>query len=430
MRRLVTTLRTLVRRFAKGYGSLGHLKNPDLALLALAGLFASMSHSIIVPLLPAYADSLGAGPVFIGLLFGAPAAVQAICSPLFGYLADRMARKPLICFGIALGVGSVAALGVASGPLALLALRGLDGLALAMQQPATTAYIGDQYADDERGGALGAFKSAGLVGVAVGPALGGALSLWGTLGTPFLVLGTVTVFVGVFLVFRLPRARPSEVNTDENDTGGSDSPRFALADFRGTLTISMVALAASVFVSQLGTGAFGPFLAPLLEARVGGGPEYASLAWSAFGLAMVLAMPIGGTLADRWGRKPMLIVSKLVWAAVVCGPALATVPQIPPVLLLVAGVASAFGGPAMGALQYEVAPKGREATVLGIYSALASAGVAVGPILGGWVVGQWGLVALFLTMGALWAADTLTIAFGVRESNAEELNDKQRTTGS
>ena len=369
-----------------------------------------MSHSIIVPLLPAYAEALGAGPVFIGLLFAAPAATQAICSPLFGYLADRVARKPLICFGILLCAGSVAALGVVSGPLALLALRGIDGLALAMQRPATTAYIGDQYADDERGGAIGAFKSAGLIGVVIGPALGGALSLWGTLGTPFLVLGTVTVFVGILLVFRLPRSR-----ADEEQTGGSWRPRLSAAGLQNSLTISMVALAASVFVSQLGTGAFGPFLAPLLEARVGVGPEYASFAWSAFGLAMVLTMPIGGTLADRWGRKPMLIVSKLVWALVVCGLALATVPQVPPALLLVAGVASAFGGPAMGALQYEVAPKGNEGTVIGIYSALASAGVAIGPILGGWVVGQWGLVALFLTMGALWAADTLTIAFGVRE---------------
>ena len=130
---------------------------------------------------------------------------------------------------------------------------------------------------------------------------------------------------------------------------------------------------------------------------------------------MVLTMPIGGTLADRWGRKPMLIVSKLVWALVVTGLALATVPQIPPALLLVAGVASAFGGPAMGALQYEVAPAGREGTVIGIYSALASAGIALGPLLGGWIVAELGLVVLFLAMGALWAGDTLTIAFGVRE---------------
>jgi DHA1 family multidrug resistance protein-like MFS transporter len=416
MRRLVTTLRTLARRFASQYDSLRHLRNPDLALLAIAGLFASMSHSIIVPLLPAYADSLGAGPVFIGLLFGAPAAVQAVFSPLFGYLADRMARKPLICLGIGLGAASVAALGLASGPLALLALRGIDGLALAMQQPATTAYIGDQYTENERGGALGAFKSAGLTGVAVGPALGGGLSIWGSLATPFLVLGSVTVFVGVLLTLRLPRARPNE--TSENETEDSWRPRLSLSAVRGSLTISMVALAASVFFSQLGTGAFSPFLAPLLEARVGGGPEYASLVWSAFGLAMVVAMPVGGTLADRWGRKPMLIVSKLVWGFVVCGLALATVPQIPPALLLVAGVASAFGGPAMGALQYEVAPSGREGTVIGIYSALASAGVALGPLLGGWVVAESGLVFLFLAMGALWAADTVTIALGIREQHA------------
>jgi MFS family permease len=229
-----------------------------------------MSHSIIVPLLPAYAEALGAGPVFIGLLFAAPAATQAICSPLFGYLADRVARKPLICFGILLCAGSVAALGVVSGPLALLALRGIDGLALAMQRPATTAYIGDQYAENERGGALGAEKSARLIGVAVGPALGGGLSVLGTLATPFLVLGSLTVFVGALLAIRLPRSRPTEPS--ENETGDSWRPQLSFSTLRGSLTISMVALAASVFVSQLGTGAFSPFLAPLLESTVNGGP--------------------------------------------------------------------------------------------------------------------------------------------------------------
>lgn len=348
--------------------------------------------------------------------------MRAISAPVFGYLADRVARKPLICLGISLGAGSVAALALATGPIALLALRGLDGLGLAMQKPATTAYVGDRFPEEERGGALGAVKSAGVIGVAVGPALGGGLAAVGTLATPFLVLGSVTVLAGIALTVRLPRSRP------DGATGGSGRPQVSLGGFRGSLTISMVALAASVFVAQLGTGAFGPFLAPLLEARVRGGPAYTALAWSGFGLAAVLFMPVGGTLADRWGRKPTLIASKLLWALVVTGLALATVPQIPPALLVLGGAASGLGGPAMGALQYEVAPSGREGTVLGIYSALASAGVALGPLAGGWVVEGWEVGALFLGMGVLWAADTLTIAFGVRESKSRESNDEQRTT--
>ena len=84
--------------------------------------------------------------------------------------------------------------------------------------------------------------------------------------------------------------------------------------------------------------------------------------------------------------------------------------------MVLAGIASAFAGPALGALQYEVAPEGYEGTVMGVYSTLASAGMALGPILGGAVANRFGVTTVFLLMGLLWLLDTGTITLGVRET--------------
>jgi MFS family permease len=392
-------------QFLDYYRSLGLLRDRRLALLAGANLLDSASTSIVVPLLPLYAETLGVGPTYLGLLFAVPPLCRALGSTPMGYLADRLGRRPFLVGGTAASAVGVAGLALTTDPTAWLALRAVDGVGSAMRDPPTTAYIGDVADGDERGQAIGAYQTAGMLAVAVGPALGGGLAEVGSLRLPFLVLGAATL-VGAALLAFLPPV-PGGVDAEFSLPG--------LDGVRGSLSLPVAVLAASGFAGVLGTAAMNPIFAPLLELTVGGGPGYVGLVWTCLGIGLVLFVPVGGTLADERGRVRTLVAGKLLWAVVMVGLAVGTAAVLPPVLLFLGGVASAFSGPSLGALRYELAPEGEESTLLGFFGGVAAAGGVVGPLAGGWVAGLVGIRTTAVLVGLLWLLDAVGLRVGVPE---------------
>ena len=160
-----------------------------------------------------------------------------------------------------------------------------------------------------------------------------------------------------------------------------------------------------------------------------GGPGYVSLVWSALGVGVLLFVPVGGTLADRAGRKQTLMLGKGIWFAVTIGLVLAWTPVLPVALMAFGGVASAFTGPAQTALRYESAPEGGEGSLIGLYGTAASIGGTVGPLLGGVVAGALGVRGTVLAIGGLWAIDALVILVGVRDRVIADRTADQPTDG-
>jgi MFS family permease len=298
---------------------------------------------------------------------------------------------------------------------------------MAMRSAPTTAYLGDVSEEGNRGSVMAAYHAAGMVSIAVGPVLGGTLATIGTLATPFLVLGGLTLLGGVVLVW-LPRSdhEPTgeSVFGDVALGGSLSSARSVIGDGRKRLTPTVGALLASGVLGAVGTAALSPLFAPLLTETVGGGPAAVSLAWSALGVGVLIFVPVGGTLAGRAGRKRTLILGKGIWFAVTIGLVLASMPILPVALMALGGVASAFVGPAQTALRYESASEGSEGSLIGAYKTAGAVGGTIGPLLGGAVAGVVGIRGAVFAIGALWALDAVVIAIGVRDRSQEE-----RTTG-
>lgn len=407
------------------YSSLGLLRDRRFAVLGVSKFLDAMSTTIIVPLLPVYAENLGASAFLIGIIFAAPKVSKAVLNTPFGHLADRTNRRSWMVAGMILGAVSVILLGFVGVPLALVALRAADGVGEAMKMPATQAYIGDVTDEEERGRAFGAHRTLGMLGMAVGPVVGGVLSEVGGLALPFVVLGTGTLLGGLLLLVALPpvdEAIPDEPtaegSTAEGDSSTDDSPFWdvSLAAVRPFLTVSIVALLLDALVSSVGTNALYAFFALLLRQNYGADAALTGVAWSAFGFALFLFMPVGGTAADRAGRKRTLILGKLGWVVVMFGLAWATTPVVAVVLLFLGGTASAFMSPALSSLVYELAPEGKEGTLNGLNGSLSSTGSALGPILGGVIVEWFGVTAVFVAIGALWVVTTLDLALFVPET--------------
>ncbi|MBN1178417.1 MAG: MFS transporter, partial [Anaerolineae bacterium] len=225
-------------------------KNNHLGLIFGFVFLDLLGYSLFLPLLPYYAETLGATPVLTGILVASNALAQFFASPIVGRLSDRLGRRPLLIFsivgtlvsflilGLAAPLGSLLAgatgLTLGTATLAMLfASRVLDGLAGGNISLAR-AYITDVTDEQNRAKGLGMIGAAFGLGFIIGPAIGGTLSNWGAAEALFASVGlsryAVPAFVAVVLaalnligvVLLLP-----ESLTDAQRAAAAQNPRRA-----------------------------------------------------------------------------------------------------------------------------------------------------------------------------------------------------------
>ena len=127
---------------------------------------------IIIPLLPFYAETFGASPLVIGLLFAAFSLAQLVAAPILGALSDRYGRRPVLIFSLIGTVVSFVMLAIAHSLAMLFAARIIDGLS-GGNITIARAYIADVTEPEERAKAFGFLGAAFGLGFIVGPGLAG-----------------------------------------------------------------------------------------------------------------------------------------------------------------------------------------------------------------------------------------------------------------
>ena len=130
---------------------------------------------IIIPLLPFYAETFGASPLVIGLLFASFSLSQLVAAPILGDLSDRIGRRPILLFSLLGTVVSFAMLALAHSLAMLFAARIVDGLSGGNITTAR-AYIADVSTEENRAKSFGLLGAAFGLGFIIGPALGAAFS--------------------------------------------------------------------------------------------------------------------------------------------------------------------------------------------------------------------------------------------------------------
>jgi len=209
------------------------MKNSRLLTIFLIVFIDLLGFSLILPLLPYYAETYGATPFIVGLLVAAYAAAQLIGAPLLGRLSDRIGRRPVLLLSVAGTFVGFLLLGFADplgrflagliDPAAVNAIilgilffsRILDGLT-GGNITVAQAYITDVTDEQNRAKGLGLIGAAFGLGFIIGPAIGGALSKWGY-SLPAFVAAAVSFFNLIMILFLLPESLSVERRSTASD---------------------------------------------------------------------------------------------------------------------------------------------------------------------------------------------------------------------
>lgn len=379
------------------------MRSRPFVALYVAVFVATMGISMVSPLLPVYAERLGATGIWLGLTFSVFAIVQTFVGPFAGRLSDRYGRKPFIVAGLL--VYFVAALGYLTADTfyQVIAFRAFSGLGTSLIFSVARAYVGDLTPRGQEGRWLGVFATADIVGFGTGPLVAGVLRE--TLGfrSVFVAMAAMMALSALVLMVWLPRHSPAEVERRAARRAGEpmtrqDRPfREALRD-RVVLAVSlhsgMVAVAAGASLS---------FLALRLESGIGATPIMIGVAFATQDITGGLAQPILGRVADRRDRRRLTAAGLAAYAALLASIGVVPNYGVAVAVLLAMGATSSLSMVAAGAIQVVAGRRVGMGTVLGLSSATNGIGIVTGSLLSGAVVSAFALEGAFFFGGAVMA---------------------------
>lgn len=363
------------------------LSRPFLVLFG-AVLVASMGISMVSPILPVYAEDLGASGIWIGLTFSIFAVSQTLVSPFAGRWSDRYGRKPFIILGLLCYL--VAAFGYLTADTfpQVLAFRAFSGCGTSLIFAVGQAYIGDIVPRGHEGRWFGVFSLADITGFGLGPVLSGVLRD---------VFGFESVFVGMavlmgaaaLLVFvLLPPNRPDA----RHPAGlpGSALAGMAIA-LRHRVVVGVVLL---MGLTSLTYGSVFAFLAVYLD-DLGVSATAIGVAFGSQFVAGALCQPLFGRVADRVDRRYVLLAGLTTCAAILAAIGAASTYPVILGLLLALGAANAATWVAGAAIQVTAGRVAGMGTVIGLGAAGDGVGILVGGIAAGAFAGWFGTAAAF-----------------------------------
>lgn len=356
-------------------------------VLFCAVLVATMGISMVSPILPVYAEDLGASGIWIGLTFSVFAVTQTVVSPFVGRWSDRYGRKPFIVLGLLFYL--VAALGylTADSFIQVLLFRAFSGCGTSLIFAVAYAYLGDMAPRSHEGRWFGTFSIADIAGFGVGPVFSGLLRDIFGFGSVFIgmaaLMGASALLVFLLLPEREASSRPA---SDESQSAGT--PLAALR-YRVVVAITLFfGFGALIY------GSVYSFLAVYLD-EMGVSASAIGIAFGSQAVASGLAQPPFGYIADRFDRRLLLLLG-FAASGVTLGLLGVVDTYVGVLVLMIAmGLGQAASQVAAAAIQVVAGRRAGMGTVIGIGAAGDGIGILAGGVVGGLFAGVFGASAAF-----------------------------------
>lgn len=403
-----------------------------IAPLLLAEFIVWLGFGGLLPVLPLYFVDQGVDLRTLGLVVAAWPAARLVGEPVFGWLADRTERIPLMIVGLVLaGVFTILPLAI-TGPLAFIALRAIVGLATAIYDPAARGYLTDATPPERRGEAFGLYGAAQMGGLLLGPAIGavGADRLGG-IGFVFVFAGAAAIFAAIPIARlereRGPRTRPAPPLDATEFPPDSPSVSRRAADAVAADRVQPASpgaparllnrgLMAALVINVGGNFAAGTYdvIWSLFLQSLGAGLGLIGLTFAAFGLPILLLSPAAGRFVDRRGSFGFIVVGAVLPAITGLLYTLLKDPFLAVPLILVEATGFALLVPALYAVVAANSPPGRSSTAQGLFGAAGTVGFIVASLVSGFLAAENILFPFYVFSGVLTVALIVGVAIGGR----------------
>jgi DHA1 family multidrug resistance protein-like MFS transporter len=359
-------------------------------VLFFAAFSTMLGMGIISPLLPLYADLMGAGGLWLGIIFSAFAISRSLFMPFVGRLSDRRGRKHILMAGLL--VYSLISLAYISAEnvWTLTLVRFVHGIASAMVVPIAMAIVGDISSVGKEGSVMGSFSVSLFLGVGAGPFIGGLINDSLGFDWVFAVMGLLSFFSFGLTVLFLPP--PLEHRT-------AVVSQSAIHSLTGA-SRRMQVVTAFTFLIALSRGSLMVFV-PIIGAVYGLSSFEVGVLLSANLLLMAVLQLPAGRVADR-GRVRLLLIAGSALAAA----SLMLIPLTGNFWLLFAiscimGLGNALSQPALMAVTVQEGRTIGMGTAMGIYNTVFGIGMIVAPLMGGAILDYTSPQAVFWFFGAM-----------------------------
>lgn len=386
--------------------------------ICLIGLFSYFSYNLIrTPVLPLFAQHLGAAPELIGLVVSVSTVTGIFVKLPAGIAADLLGRRLVLLAGVLVfsvmpfAYVFVRHIGV------LLGVRAVHGLATALFAPVSMAVVADFY-PGQGGARLGWYFASTQTGKLLGPIAGGfLLGLWGF--TPTFVLCGLIGGVLLVLAFSMPAwdrhersrsgpTRPGPTGLSALASRFGTELRGVMADFR------VLAVSAMEAVQMMAAGALMAFL-PIYGMDVGLGAAQVGLLFGVQGVSALINKPLTGGLSDRLGRRPLIIAGLLLSAL-----SFSMIPAVSDfygLLFLAAlfGLGEALVISSTSALVADLWRTKSLGSAMGAYGTIMDVGHASGPLLAGVLIAALGYLSAFRLIGLILLLGLAGFLVAVRE---------------
>jgi len=358
---------------------------------------------IIIPLLPFYAETFGASPLVVGMLFAVFSLCQLIAAPILGDLSDRYGRRPILIVSLIGTVVSFVMLALAHSITMLFIARIVDGLSGGNISTAR-AYVADVTEPKDRSRAFGLIGAAFGLGFIFGPGISALLApisytapIWAAAGLTLVA----TAMAWMWLPETVHRAH-----------AGTGMPFRSLMTMMARPSLRRVLL--MDFAYWLAFAIFQTTFALFAAARFGFDATRTASFFAAFAVMGAIVQGIFiRKIVQRFGDKLTLMLGLVCAAVGLIAATMTHTVTFFALSLVPLALGIGFGHPTMSSLISRAARAEEQGRVQGAASAVESLGRTIGPVWGSASLQRFGEASPYIS-AAGFLIMTLLLSVGHR----------------
>lgn len=364
----------------------------NLRVAWLGNFFTGASFSLVMPFMALYVEQLGAPQNkvewYAGLAVPLSALTSALIAPVWGRLADRYGRKPMMVRASLVMTFTMGGLAFVPNVFWLLVLRILNGL-FSGYVPNSTALIASQAPKNRSGYALGTLATGVIGGSLVGPLLGGVLAEILGIRQVFLLVGFILLICNLMTIFLVKEdfqpVTKAEVLSTRDLFSSIKDKQILIGLFVTSMIIQVsaqsIAPILTLYIRHLGQTENLMFVSGLIV--------------SALGFSSMLSSSTLGKIGDRIGNHRLLLIALFYSFSMYVLCALAQNSLQLGIVRFLYGFGTGALMPSINSLLTKITPREGISRIFSYNQMFMNIGQVIGPFIGSAIATDLGYRSVF-----------------------------------